>query len=121
MSRHWLRSCVGQVAVLVPAAVEELDEPHAALDQPAGEQAVGGEGAGLAGVGAVQVERALGLASTRSVSSGTLVCIRKAISYCAMRVSISGSPSASWRMRVELAEAVEHVAAGGAGRRRRGW
>ena len=28
----------------------------------------------------------------KSVSSGTLVCIRYAISYCAMRVAISGSP-----------------------------
>ena len=32
----------GQVRVLVPAAMEELDEPHAALGQPAGQQAVGG-------------------------------------------------------------------------------
>ena len=35
----------GQVRVLVPAAVEELDEAHAALGQPARQQAVGGEGA----------------------------------------------------------------------------
>ena len=28
----------------------------------------------------------------RSISSGTEVCIRYAISYCAIRVSISGSP-----------------------------
>jgi hypothetical protein len=28
----------------------------------------------------------------RSVNSGTLVCIRNAISYCAIRVWISGSP-----------------------------
>ena len=33
----------GQVVVLVPAAMEELDEPHAALGQPAGQQAVGGD------------------------------------------------------------------------------
>ena len=39
---------VGQAAVMVPALVVELDEAHAALGQPAGEQAVGGEGAGLA-------------------------------------------------------------------------
>ncbi len=39
----------GQAAVLVPALVVELDEAHAALGQPAGQQAVGGEGAGLAG------------------------------------------------------------------------
>ena len=77
--------------MLVPAAVEELDEAHAALGQPAGEQAVGGEGAGLAGVGAVQLEDVAG-SFERSVSSGTEVCMRNAISYCAMRVAISGSP-----------------------------
>ena len=31
----------------------------------------------------------------RSVSSGTLACIRYAISYCAIRASISGSPKLS--------------------------
>ena len=56
MSRHWPAICVGRCDVLVPAAMEELDEPHAALGQPAGQQAVGGEGPGLADVGAVQVE-----------------------------------------------------------------
>ena len=39
----------GQVAVLVPAGVHDLHEPHAALDQPAGHQAVVGERALLAG------------------------------------------------------------------------
>ena len=53
---------LGQVRVLVPAAMEELDEAHAALGQPAGQQAVGGEGAGLARVGAVQGEGVRGLA-----------------------------------------------------------
>ena len=62
VSRHWLRICVGQVAVLVPAHVIELDEPHAALGQAAGQQAVGGEAAGLLDVGAVQVEDRLRLA-----------------------------------------------------------
>ena len=38
----------GQVAVLVPALMVELDELHAALGQAAREQAVRGEGAGLA-------------------------------------------------------------------------
>ena len=36
-----------QVAVLVPALVIELDEPHAALGQPAREQAVGGKVPGV--------------------------------------------------------------------------
>ena len=45
-----------------------------------------------------EAHASLPLASTlcgsfdRSVSSGTLVCMRKAISYCAMRVAVSGSP-----------------------------
>src|ERR1700739_774630 len=36
----------------------------------------------------------------RSASSGTDVCIRYAISYCAMRACVSGSPSSSnvWRL-----------------------
>ena len=71
--------------MLVPAAVEELDEPDAALGQPAGQQAVGGEACpGLRDVGAVQLEDVLAARSTRSVSSGTTVCIRKAISYWAI-------------------------------------
>ena len=62
--------------MLVPAAVEELDEPHAALGQPPGQQAVGGEGPGLASLGAVQLEDRARARSDRSVSSGTDVCIR---------------------------------------------
>jgi hypothetical protein len=54
--------------------VVELDEAHAALDQPAGEEAVVGEG-GLAGFRAVEVERGLG-SPERSISSGALVCMR---------------------------------------------
>ena len=46
---------VGQVAVLVPAHVIELDEPDAALGQAAGEQAIRGVAAGLVDVGAVHV------------------------------------------------------------------
>ena len=42
--------------MVVPAFVEELHEAHAALDEPAGEQAVHGE-AWLARLGAVQLER----------------------------------------------------------------
>ena len=43
------------VAVVVPVAVIELDEPHAALGQPPGQQAVGGERA-VAPFRAVQIE-----------------------------------------------------------------
>ena len=41
------------------------------------------------------ISRTLAGSFDKSVSSGTLACMRYAISYCAMRVSISGSPYAS--------------------------
>ena len=47
-------------AVVVPVGVVELHEPHAALDQTTGEQAVVGERR-LAGLGAVQLQRLGGL------------------------------------------------------------
>ncbi len=47
----------------------------------------------------------------RSVSSGTLDCMRNAISYCAMRVCVSGSPSFSKLALVESLQRVEHRAA----------
>ena len=96
VSRH----CAGDLlaarfAVLVPAAVEELDEAHAALGQPAGQQAVGRERAGLLRVRAVQLEDVLAAPSRgRSVPAPRSAC-GKAISYCAMRVAISGSPNSS--------------------------
>ena len=81
-----------QVAVLVPAGVHELHEPHAPLEQPAGDQAVVGERALAAGRRARSAS-SVGFGSfEKSTRSGTLVCIRNAISYWAMRVSISGSP-----------------------------
>ena len=75
---------------MVPVAMVELDEAHAALGQPPRQQAVVGERAGLARVRAVEVETCSRLLRDRSVSSGTDDCIRNAISYCAMRVAISG-------------------------------
>ena len=47
------------VAVVVPGAVVELDEPDAALGQPAGQQAVRGEAAVAGLLDAVEVEDAL--------------------------------------------------------------
>ena len=44
----------------------------------------------------------------RSVSSGTEVCIRNAISYCAIRVEISGSPNSSGSL-VQLAQRIEKL------------
>ncbi len=52
---------LARAAVVVPVGVVELHEPHAALDQPPGQQAVVGERR-LARLGAVQVERRLRLA-----------------------------------------------------------
>ncbi len=48
------------------------------------------------------------------MTSGTLVCMRNAISYWAMRDSISGSSSCSNCWLVERVELVEHRAAAGA-------
>ena len=53
-------SFFGKAAVMVPAAVIELDEAHVALGEAAGEQAVGGERAGLAGIVAVELETCSG-------------------------------------------------------------
>jgi hypothetical protein len=65
---------VAGVAVVVPVGVIELHEPHAALDQPAGQQAVVGERR-LARLGAVHLQ-GRGVFPERSISSGALVCIR---------------------------------------------
>ena len=105
------REIARQVVVLVPAAMVKLDEAHVALEQAARQQAVRGIGAGLARVGAVQVENVLCGSFERSIRSGTEVCMRNAISYCEMRVSISGSPNCIEVHAIELAGGVEHVAA----------
>ena len=51
-----IRHLRGKVRVLIPAHVEELDEPHAALGQPSREEAVRRERARLFRVGSVQIE-----------------------------------------------------------------
>ena len=81
-------------AVMVPVLVIELDEPHAALGQPAGQQAVRGERA-VARLAAVELERSSAARRWMSISSGTLACIWNAISYWAMRVAISGSSTSA--------------------------
>ena len=73
-------------AVVVPVAVIELDEAHAALGQPPGQQAVGRERA----VAALACRTGRASPSARSTGPsgpGTLVCMRNAISYwrCAWR------------------------------------
>ena len=57
VSRHWPAICFGQIAVLVPAAMEELDEADAAFGQAARQKAVGGKRARLPRVGAVELEQ----------------------------------------------------------------
>ena len=49
----------GQVAVLVPAAMQDLDDAHASFDQPARQQGAVGEGARLAHRRAVHIQNAL--------------------------------------------------------------
>ena len=47
----------GEVAVLVPSAVQDLDDADAAFDHAAGEQGAVSEGAGLLYLGSVEFER----------------------------------------------------------------
>ena len=58
--------------MLVPAAVEDLHDAHAALDQPAGQQRAGRERAGLLHLRAVHAPSVSAGSFDRSVSSGTL-------------------------------------------------
>ena len=90
---------------MVPVAMEELDEAHAALGQPARQQAVAANVPGLLRVGAVQLERAAPAPSKDPSAPAPSVCIRNAISYCAMRVAISGSPNSSSVAVVQLRRA----------------
>ena len=57
-----IRDLRGQVGVLIPAHVEELDEPHAPLRQPARQKAVRRECARFFRVGSVQIEHMRGFA-----------------------------------------------------------
>ena len=65
---------------------------------------------GLRDVRAVQLEDVPRGSFDRSVSSGTEVCIRNAISYCAMRVSISGSPKLVELHLVQLGRRASSIA-----------
>ena len=63
---------------------------------------------GLRDVGAVQVEDVLAARRTGRSARARDVCMRKAISYWAMRVAISGSPTSSMLELVERGQVVEH-------------
>jgi hypothetical protein len=105
------------VAVVVPVVVVDLDEAHAALDEPAGHEHAVGKGAGLLRIFAVELVGGSG-SLLMSVSSGTLACMRKAISYCWMRVCVSGSPTAviQFVQRVQAFDGALAHAVGHAGR-----
>jgi hypothetical protein len=49
-----------EIAVLIPAAVEELDEAHATFGEAAGKDAIGGDRCRVARIGAVEVEDVIG-------------------------------------------------------------
>jgi hypothetical protein len=95
--------------MLVPAAVQDLHHAGAALDEPAPEALCVKLPARLTS-GPYRSSVAL-LSLLRSVSSGTLVCMRKAISYWAMRVCDLGIADAGVVDLVELVQRVEHRAA----------
>ena len=84
-----------EIRVMVPRGVNDVHEPHAALDHPPRQQAVGGERAelprpaaavgldvGLLAIDAVHVERRLRLAATgRSAPARPTACGRPARSW----------------------------------------
>ena len=104
---------VGQVAVLVPAAVEDLHEAHAALDQAARREAAVGERPAVAGIRAVQVERRVGLLGEvgqlghRGLHAEGHLILLEARGGLGVAGGLVGH-------LVELGEAVEHLAARGA-------
>ena len=83
--------------MLVPAAVIELDEAHVALGEPAGQQAVGGVGAGLARLRAVQLEhRVRLLRQIHQLRARTSACGRPSrTARCASRSPDRRTPRAS--------------------------
>ena len=104
---------VGQVAMLVPAAVQDLHDAHAALDQPPRQQRACGERAGLLHLRAVHLQRSL--RSLRQVGQ-----LRHAASACGTPFRTARCASAFPDRRtcrrsslVQLAERIEHGAAAG--------
>ena len=83
----------GDVGVRVPVVVIDLDEPHAALDHPPGQERRVGERPGLLRLFAVERVGRRGLAGDGRSARERSTCMRKASSYCSMRVCVSGSPT----------------------------
>ncbi len=72
----------GDIGMMVPVVVIDLNESHAAFGQSSRHQDRVGKRARLLRFFAVQFEKCALVSLTESVSSGTLACMRKAISYC---------------------------------------
>ena len=98
-----------QVAMLVPALVVELDEAHVALEESAGEQAVGGVGPGGARVLSVQGEGLLRL-------SGEVRDLGDRALHTGGELVLSDPPEGLGRAidLVQAAQSVEHARARGA-------
>ena len=91
--------CPGEIAVLVPALMIELDEADAALGQPPCEQAVGGESARPGHVGSVKVQDMLGFSrEVRNLGHARL----HAVGHLILR-------HARFDLRVELALGLDAV------------
>ena len=82
------------IAVMIPIVVIHLYEPHATFRQSPRHQRGVGKATWLFRVCDRTIEDVVGSLPI-SVSSGTLACIRKANSYCWIRVCVSGSASAA--------------------------
>ena len=96
---------------MVPVVVVDLNEADAAFDHAAGHAARCSRSVpGFLTSSPYSFIRVSG-SLARSVSSGTLACMRNAISYCWMRVCVSGSPTCGVVHLVERFEAIERLAA----------
>ena len=112
MSRHWPAICLGRLTCWSqPRWKSWMKRTPRSASRRASRQ-LAAKVPGLRDVGAVQLERSMSGSLDRSVSSGTRVCMRKAISYWAIRVAISGSPISSMLQLVQLGQVVEHPPAG---------
>ena len=85
---------LGRELMDVPPAVIDLDEPDAALELKASRRAMSAVFWNVPGSLASSPHRSKVLSGSlpRSAISGTEDCMRKAISYCAIRAKVSGLP-----------------------------
>ena len=100
----------GTCAVEIPSPVEKLHESHAPSRPVAGLE--GDCWPGCSPPAEPHRHPASRFGSREmSITSGTEVCMRKASSYCEIRVSVSGWPSCSGLELVQIVEGVERHAA----------